>query len=79
MTEPAAKTSPVLVKPLPIVLGVLAGLGLAILLSQYGVARPTLMLLLSMAVVGGLAIGIALPSLILAILRSKAQRQEVAK
>jgi hypothetical protein len=70
-SPPATGRPKVLVKPLPIVFGAIAGLGIAVLLQQYGLALLTLPFLLLMLLVGGVVIGIGLPTLLLHTLRPK--------
>lgn len=72
MPEEVAPRPAILIKPLPIVFGLLAGLGAAVLLQQYAVTLLTLPLLIGMGLAGALLIGIGLPTLLLHTLASRA-------
>lgn len=79
MAEPAAPPKPpaVLAKPLPILLGALAGLGVAVLLQQYAVTPLTLPFLLLMLALGAAVIGVGLPTLLLHLRKPKSAEPEV--
>ncbi len=72
MDEQAASAPKrILIRPLPAILGLIAGTGLAILLQQYAVAPLTPGLLIACAIGGAVVLGFALPTLILNIMMAR--------
>ena len=73
---PADRVRPpaVLLRPTPIVCGILAGAAAAVLLQQFAVAAPTLPLLLLTVLAGVATIGIALPTLLVHVIARHRER-----
>lgn len=65
--------SVVQIKPLGIIAGILFGLGVAVLLQQYGVAPMTTGLLITWLIIG-VIVGIALPTGAFMLARNRAQK-----
>ncbi len=57
-----------LIKPLPMILGLIAGAGVAVLLQQFAVTVLTMGLLIGCALGGAVLLGIGLPTMVLNIM-----------
>ncbi len=71
MTDGESRQKRFLIKPLPLILGLIAGAGAAVLLQQFAVTPLTVGLLVGCAIGGALLLGIALPTVILNILLAR--------
>lgn len=78
MSEAEDSPPKVLIKPVSVILGIVSGLGIAVLLQQYAVAALTPTLLMLMAVLGALVFGVVIPTVMMRMYAAKALAKEAS-